>query len=264
MKKLFMILLLTRSLCTETFAQSGSWTIKANTYSSRQRLTNLPSTFMMPDSFQSTYVGSGHGGGFGRATFGLMVLRDYAMTSRVALQVGLGYRQKGFRTDSRYLQDKGYTVPLPVRTTNDNLFHYLSSELSLQFRTKPKPTVGYARLGQRLDYLLGFRSEFWGDNYAYFSNIDYNVFFSAGIERSLKKKLFQKKMVESGLYSRPSALYLEIEVTPPIFNIHQNRARTEPFVQVTNMNGTPLLPILYRMEKVVRNTGFGVVVGVRF
>lgn len=250
-------------VCSETFAQSGSWTLKANAYSSRQRLTNLVSTSSLSDSIKGPYVGSG-GEGFGRATFGLMILRDYAMTSQVALQVGVGYRQKGSRSASRYLQDKGYTVPLPARTLNDNVFHYLSSEISLQFRTKPKRTVGYLRLGNRLDYLLGFRSEFWGDNYAYFANIDYNVFFSAGIERSLGKKLFQKKTDASPLFSRHSALFLEIEVTPPIFNIHKTPVQTEPFVQVTDKDGTPLLPFTFRMQKVVRNTGFGVTVGVRF
>lgn len=250
---------------SETFAQSGSWTVKAHAYSSRQRMTNVISTFTLADtSIVGPYTGSGDGGGFGRATFGLMVLHDYAMTSRVAIQAGLGYRQKGFTSVSRYVQNTGYTVPLPARTYQDNLFHYASSELSLQLRTKPNKTIGYARLGQRLDYLLDFRSAFWGDNYAYLSRFDYNVFFSVGIERTLKRKIHLSKKPSTDLYSRPSAFFLEIEATPRLFNIHKTPALTEPFVQVTDRNGNPLLPFNFRMQKIVRNTGFGVVVGVRF
>ncbi len=182
------------------------------------------------------------------------------------MQVGVGYRQKGFRSEAVYQQDQGYAVFLPPRTVQDNLFHYASSVLSLQFRTRPQRTVGYLRLGQRLDYLLDFKSAFWGDNYGYFTQVDYHVFAGLGVKYALNKKLFRKQ-TDSGfqqVFSRPTALFIELEGTPLLFNISRARTLSAPLVQVTNPQGNPLVYPLMRVEKIVRNTGFGVVVGIRF
>jgi hypothetical protein len=272
MYKILQRLLLLSSLLLITIvseAQQASWSIKAHAYSSRQRMTNLVNTNFLQDTLfgnGSGFINSSNNGGFGRATFGLMLLRDFMLNSRVNLQAGLGYRQKGFRSDARYLPDRGYTVPLPPRTVEDNLFHYASSELSLQFRTAPRRTVGYLRLGQRLDYLLDFRSAFWGNNYGYFTQFDYNVFAGLGLEYSLNRKWLASPINSetTPLYTKSTVLFLEIEGTPLLFNIHQLRSQTEPFVVVTDRAGNILLEPVFRMQKYVRNTGFGVVVGVRF
>lgn len=146
---------------TEVYAQSGAWTLKLGAYSSRQRHLNILTIPPFPDS-TGARIGSNRTGGYGRATLNAMVCYDALLTSRIAMQVGVGYRQKGFRSEAVYQQDQGYAVFLPPRTVQDNLFHYASSELSFQFRTRPRRTVGYLRLGQRLDYLLDFKSAFWG------------------------------------------------------------------------------------------------------
>lgn len=193
-------------------------------------------------------------------------LYDALLTSRIAMQVGVGYRQKGFRSEAFYQQDRGYAVFLSPRTVQDNLFHYASSELSFQFRTRPRRTVGYLRLGQRLDYLLDFKSAFWGDNYGYFTQFDYNVFAGVGVEYALNKKLFRKQNDSESqpVFSRPTTLFIELEGTPLLFNISRTRTLSVPVVQLTDPQGNPLVYPLMRVEKIVRNTGFGVVVGIRF
>ena len=248
------------------FAQRGSWAVKTGAYSSRQRHLNILTIPAVLDSNDAA-IKSNTSGGFGRATFNVMALYDLLLTSRIAMQVGVGYRQKGFKSEATYLQDKGYAVLLPPRTVQDNLFHYASSELSFQFRTAPRRTVGYFRLGQRLDYLLKFKSAFWGDDYGYFTQFDYNVFGSIGAEYALNKKLFKAKSSSSNnlpVYSRPTVLFIEIEGTPLLFNISKMRFPTAPLAQLVDQQGKPLSVPLMRVEKIVRNTGFGVVVGVRF
>jgi len=248
------------------FGQRGSWAVKSGAYSSRQRQLNILTIPAVLDSTDAP-IRSNYAGGFGRATFNVMALYDLMLTPRIAMQVGGGYRQKGFRSEATYLQDKGYAILLPPRTTQDNLFHYASSELSFQFRTAPRRTVGYFRLGQRLDYLMDFKSAFWGDNYGYFTQFDYNVFGSVGAEYSLRKKLFKANSdapANTSVFFRPTVLFVEVEGTPLLFNISKTRFPTLPLAQLIDQQGNPLGVPLMRVEKIVRNTGFGVVVGVRF
>ncbi|GHB70858.1 hypothetical protein [Persicitalea jodogahamensis] len=253
-------------LSVNGFAQRGSWTVKTGAYSSRQRQQNILTIPAVLDSTDAL-IKDNYAGGYGRATLNVMALYDLLLTSRVAMQVGVGYRQKGFKSEATYLQDKGYAVLLPPRTVQDNLFHYASSELSFQFRTAPRRTVGYFRLGQRLDYLMDFKSAFWGDDYGYFTQFDYNVFSSIGVEYALGKKLFQTTAGEgssSSVFSRPTVLFIEIEGTPLLFNISKTRFPTIPLAQLVDQQGKPLPVPIMRVEKIVRNTGFGVVVGLRF
>lgn len=254
------------NLSVSGFAQRGSWAIKTGAYSSRQRQQNILTIPAVLDSTDAP-IKSNYAGGFGKATFNVMALYDLLLTSRIAMQVGVGYRQKGFKSEAKYLQDKGYAVLLPPRTSQDNLFHYASSELSFQFRTAPRRTVGYFRLGQRLDYLLNFKSAFWGDNYGYFTQFDYNVFGSIGAEYALRKKVFKANsnaQASASVFSRPTVLFIEVEGSPLLFNISKTRFPTLPLAQLTDQQGNPLGVPLMRVEKIVRNTGFGVVVGIRF
>lgn len=105
-----------------------------------------------------------------------------------------------------------------------------------------------------------------GDTYGYFTQFDYNVFAGIGVEYTLNKKLFRKQN-DSGsqpVFSRPTTLFIELEGTPPLFNISRARTLSVPVVQLTDPQGNPLVYPLMRVEKIVRNTGFGVVAGIRF
>lgn len=261
----FIVLLWIGSSLLPLYAQTGAWGVKAGLSASGQSLINVPIVSTVPGSPPEVYV-SNNSVELSRTTFHTLVFYDQVLLSNVSLQAGLGYRQKGFLSEAVYQQGTGYALrDLPVQQ-QDNRFDYASSELSLQFRTNPKRTVGYLRLGQRLDYLLHFNSAFWGNSYGYFKKIDYNVFGSIGLEYSFKKKWLRRKMsaAEVPLYARSSALFLEIEGVPPLTSIQKTRTRDVPFVQITDGQGNVLFSQPFRMEKIVRNTSVGVTVGVRF
>lgn len=245
-------------------AQTGAWGVKIGLNASGQHIVNVPVipyvSTGLPVYANNSYVE------FSRITFDALIFYDRALLSNLHLQAGLGYRQKGFLSNAVYQQANGYALYSSILPVDDNLFEYASSELSLQFRTNPKRLVGYLRLGQRLDYLLKFRSRFWGDSYGYFKQMDFNVFGAIGIEYSLNKKWLHRKSAgsDSPIYARPTALFLEIEGVPPLNNIQRPQMRDVPFVQVTDEVGQQIFTPPFRMQKIVRNTSIGLKVGVRF
>lgn len=265
MKKTIPLTVFWGILCgSPIFAQTSSWGVKIGLNSSGQHIVNVPLIPALPSGLpvyaSNSYVE------FSRTTFDALVFYDRALLSNLHLQAGLGYRQKGFLSNAVYQQAKGYALYTSILRIDDNLFEYASSELSLQFRTNPKRLVGYLRLGQRLDYLLKFRSSFWGDSYGYFTPMDYNVFGAIGIEYSLNKKWLRRKpaALDSPIYARPTAFFLEVEGVPPLKNIQQTQTRDVPFVQVTTEDGKEIFTPPFRMQKIVRNTSVGLKIGVRF
>ncbi len=250
---------------SQLYAQTGAWGMKIGLNSSGQHIVNVPVISAVPGGLpeyaNNRYVE------WSRTTFDALVFYDRALLPNLSLQAGLGYRQKGFLSNAVYQQAKGYAIRTSSLLRNDdNLFQYASSELSLQFRTNPKRLVGYLRLGQRLDYLLKFRSKFWGDSYGYFTPMDYNVFGAVGIEYSINKKWLHRKPAtsDSPIYERPTVLFLEIEGVPPLKNIQQTQTRDVPFVQVTDEDGKEVFTPPFRMQKIVRNTSIGLKIGMRF
>jgi hypothetical protein len=247
-------------------AQIGRWTLKVHGYSSRQRTRNIWNmTTSIPDTVTIISLQT-HSGGRGRATFGFLIARDFELTKHLGIQAGLGIRQKGFRSESKYLIDRGYAVNLPDGKTEDNLFTYASSELSLQWKTLPKNRkTYYIRSGQRLDYLLKFRSAFWTNNYSNFKQFDYSVFGAVGLEYALNSKLLANRVFKRNqLYEQKSTFFIEIEGTPLMFNIHKS-SWSNPYMTTVDFEGKLSMPNRYGpIYAVVRNTGFGVVTGIRF
>ena len=247
--------------------QLKRWTIKVHGYSSRQRITNIWGTIPpQPDTVKIISINSNLDS-YGRGTFGVVVARDVDLTRRLTLQAGLGYRQKGFSSTSRLNLKTGVAERvLPRGTQEDNLFHYASSELSLQWKTLPKRSkVFYLRSGQRLDYLMDFRSAFWGNNYSDFTQFEYSVFGAVGFEYHLKRKLENpKKSGDEKLYRPSRILFIEIEGTPRMFNIHR-LTWAPPYARMVDLDGELTIPSMYGpIQPIVRNTGFGIVAGVKF
>lgn len=247
--------------------QLRRWTIKVHGYSSRQRITNIwMAVPPQPDTVKIISLNSDVDG-YGRGTFGVLVARDVDLTRRLTLQAGLGYRQKGFSSTSRLNLKTGVAERLlPRGSREDNLFHYASSELSLQWKTLPKRSkLFYLRSGQRLDYLMDFRSAFWGNNYSDFTQFEYSIFGAVGFEYHLKRKLENpKKSGDEKLYRPSRILFVEIEGTPRMFNIHR-LTWTPPYARMVDLDGELTIPSMYGpIQPIVRNTGFGIVAGVKF
>lgn len=262
MKNLALLTFLSISLLSvPLYGQKGSWGVKTGLYSNGQQFINVPFVYSIPFD----YVGNRFVE-YSRTTFGAMAFYDRPLVAHLNVQVGFGYRQKGFMSDNVYDQAKGYATQLPITSKQENTFHYLSSEVALQLRTNPKRAVGYLRIGHRLDRLLGFKSPFWGNNYGYFKKLDFNIFGAVGVEYALKKKWGQSKNGpdQLPLYNRPTVFFLELEGVPALFNVHKSRVSDVPFVQVTDAEGNVVYTQPFLMQKFVRNTSVGLTLGVRF
>jgi|GEM_PF-896137 hypothetical protein len=262
MKNLALLTFLPLSLLSlQLYGQKGSWGLKTGLYSNGQQITNVP--IVVPSL--PLYIGNYYLE-YSRTTFGAMAFYDRPLLANLNIQAGLGFRQKGFLSDAIYDQNKGYATNILPFPQQKNTFHYLSSEVALQLRTNPKRTVGYLRIGHRLDRLLGFKSPFWGNNYGYFKKLDFNIFGAVGVEYALKKKWGRQKNEpdQLPLYNRPTVFFLELEGVPALFNVHKSRVSDVPFVQVTDAEGEVVYTQPFLMQKIVRNTSVGLAVGVRF
>lgn len=225
--------------------------VKIGAHSSRQRYNNIPTQRTSP----ADSISSGTDDNFGRASFNIPGFYEYQPGKNVHVQAGLGYRQKGFRSRARLNRRTGFVEKLPDRTLESNLFHYVSAELSLKAYLADQKVRPYVQIGNRLDWLAGFTSHFWGNGYPHFTSFEYSPFFVAGVDLIVTKN--QQAADGAILYTKKRALFLEIEGVPRLFNSHRREAGQ-------TLSRVPGSSRYYYVQRIVRNTSFGVLVGYRF
>ncbi len=116
-------------------------------------------------------------------------------------------------------------------------------------------------LGNRLDFRVHFKSDFWGDDYSNLTRFDLSPFLSGGVEIPLGVYLGSKKEKDWQDYSR---LTLEVEFNPGIMKIHLDEFGPGSL----QIGGKPPRPNPYGspipVQKYVVNKSFGFSAGIKF
>ncbi len=154
---------------------------------SYQVYKNVPGYLVTPRA-DTTHTSSG--GGYNRAGVQLSLFYESMLTPRTGLLLGLGYRQKGFLSDNALNRVSGLVAPLPQGKVINNRLDYLSVDAAVRFRFRSSGRViPFGALGNRLDWLMGLNTPFWGTKsgkYGNYTQFEYSPFFAAGAEYPCK------------------------------------------------------------------------------
>jgi hypothetical protein len=226
---------------------------------SYQVYKNVPGYLVTP---RADTISTGSGGGYNRAGVQLSLFYESMLTPRTGLLLGLGYRQKGFLSDNALNRVSGLVAPLPEGKVINNRLDYLSVDAAVRFRFRSSGRViPFGALGNRLDWLMGLNTPFWGTKsgkYGNYTQFEYSPFFAAGAEIPLQGLVVRKKMSDRGTleYSR---LVFEIEYNPGIMNVHSTR-RGYTRAQLTNATAGQA-PLEFR--RFVYNRAVNFTIGIR-
>ncbi|MBC7922936.1 MAG: hypothetical protein H7Z75_17810 [Ferruginibacter sp.] len=175
---------------------------------------------------------------------------------------GGGYRQRGFLSNRKYNRlTTGYVEDLLSGQYTNNRFDNLFLDFAVKFRRdQNSKVVPFLLVGNRLDCRLGFRSDFWGNDYRRLTRLEISPLFSAGLEIPLRR-LTLGLGLEGAPVERITRLTFEFEFNPGIMNGHSG-AGNEPGINgktSPNPYGTKI-PV----GRIVRNQSFGFQAGLKF
>ncbi len=121
-------------------------------------------------------------------TQSFLLFYEFQPEKAISFQLGLGYRQRGFKSEFRYEPSIQKNVPNLNNELKISRFGNLNFDFIVKITlARKKDWKIYFLAGNRIDRLISYDSPFWGENSAYYSRIQWGTTFGIGGEYKIKK-----------------------------------------------------------------------------
>lgn len=121
-------------------------------------------------------------------TQSFLLFYEFQPEKIVSFQIGIGYRQRGFKSENSYDPSIRRNVRNPNNELNVNKFGNLNLDIIAKISLKRwQSGKFYFLVGNRIDYLVSYDSPFWGRNSAYYSQTQFGTTLGLGVEYRFKK-----------------------------------------------------------------------------
>lgn len=141
-----------------------------------QEITNLPT--IRPRSFRGdTIVYNQAGSEAGKISVAVSYFQIKPIIKSLSLQSSIGFRRRGFITNSKFDSQSGSALPSAVNTNHlDNLFFDVGLRLHSGAGRK---LMWFLNVSDRLDYLIRSKTPFWNKTEIY-RRLEFSPVFQAG------------------------------------------------------------------------------------
>lgn len=141
-----------------------------------QEITNVPT--VRPLGFRGDTVVYNQTGSEGaKISVAVSYFRIQPITNKLSLQSSVGFRRRGFITDTKFDSQAGFALPSAVNTNQfDNLFF----DVGLRFHSGVgRKVMWFLGVSDRLDYLIYSKTPFW-DKTGLYRRLELSPVFQAG------------------------------------------------------------------------------------
>jgi hypothetical protein len=187
-----------------------------------QEITNVPT--VRPRGFRGdTVVYNQSGSEDGKISIAISYFQIQPITAKLSLQSSVGFRRRGFTTDTKFDSQSGFALPSAVNTNQlDNLFFDVGLRLHSGVGRK---VMWFLSVSDRLDYLIYSKTPFW-DKAGLYRRLEFSPVFQAGFSFAYgvrRKRCFVEfegnpgvmnvlKKENGVVYSKPPGTYPSISI----------------------------------------------------
>lgn len=195
-----------------------------------QEITNVPT--IRPLSFRGdTLIYNRTGSEAGKVGFAISYFQLRPVTNRLSLQNSIGFRRRGFITDSKFDSQSGFAL---LSGLNNNRLDNLFVDIGLRLHSGVgRKLTWFLSAGNRVDYLVYSNTNFWDIPNVY-RRFEFSPVFLAGV--GFPYKLNGKRC------------FIEFEGNPGVMNVLKKESGSATRKPV---GAYPVIPIQYAQKTAI-------------
>ena len=197
---------------------------------SGQEITNVPA--IRPRGFGGdTVVYNRTGSEDGKIGFAISYFQLRPITSKLSLHTSIGFRRRGFITDSKFDSQTGFAT---ITKLNDNRLDNLFFDVALRLHSGvSRKVIWFLGAGNRVDYLIYSKTSFW-DKPNVYRRLEFSPVFQTGAGFTYK--------------SSGKRCFIEFEGNPGVMNV---LPRVNNSITSKPVGTYPVIPIQYAQKTAI-------------